>query len=127
MRGLDLAPVAEADVIISDVRNLDPEEGVMLRGSEVTIHETLDALDAAPLPDKPLYIHFDTDVVDCAEMPAMSYPEPDGPSLAESIASLKRARSRSHVAGVLFSLWNDTLEGGAEAQEATLELIRALR
>lgn len=127
MRGLDLAPVAETDVIISDVRNLDPEEGLMLRGSGVTIYETLAALDAAPLPDKPLYIHFDTDVVDCAEMPAMSYPEPDGPSLAESIASLKNALSHGDIAGVLFSLWNDTLKGSAEAREATLELIRALR
>ena len=127
MRGLDLAPVAETDVIISDVRNLDPEEGLMLRDSGVTIYETLAALDAAPLPDKPLYIHFDTDVVDCAEMPAMSYPEPDGPSLAESIASLKRSLNRGDTAGVLFSLWNDTLEGSAEAREATLQLVRALR
>ncbi len=127
MRGLDLEPVSEADVIISDVRNLDPEEGVMLRGSEVSIYETLDALDAAPFPDKPLYIHFDTDVVDCAEMPAMSYPEPGGPSLAESIVSLKRSLRRGKVAGVLFSLWNGALEGSDEAQEATLELIRALR
>ncbi len=127
MRGLDLAPVAETDVIISDVRNLDPEEGLMLRDSGVTICETLAALDEASLPDKPLYIHFDTDVVDCAEMPAMSYPEPDGPSLAESIASLKRSLSHGDIAGILFSLWNDTLEGSAEAREATLELIRALR
>ena len=78
MRGLELAPIAEADVIVSDVRNLDPEEGVMLRESNVTILETFDALNAAPLPERPLYIHFDTDVVDCAEMPAMSYPEPGG-------------------------------------------------
>ena len=127
MRGLALEPIAETDVIISDVRNLDPEEGLMLRDCGVTIYETLAALDAAPLSDKPLYIHFDTDVVDCAEMPAMSYPEPDGPSLAESIASLKRALSRGDTAGVLFSLWNDTLEGSAEAREATLELVRALR
>jgi len=127
MHGLALKPVAEADVFISDVRNLDPEEAVMLRGSEVTVFESLDALDAATIPDKPLYIHFDTDVVDCAEMPAMSYPEPDGPTLAESIASLKRALSRGKIAGVLFSLWNSTLEGSSEAQEATLKLVRALR
>ena len=61
----------------------------MLRGSEVTIFERLAELHAGQLPDKPIYIHFDTDVVDCAEMPAMSYPEPGGPSLKESIDSLK--------------------------------------
>ncbi|MYE27890.1 MAG: hypothetical protein F4X87_11900 [Chloroflexi bacterium] len=127
MRGLELAPIAEADVIVSDVRNLDPEEDVMLRESEVSIYETLADLYAGPLPDKPLYIHFDTDVVDCAEMPAMSYPEPGGPSLNESIDSLKFVLAQGNTVGILFSLWNDTLERSDEAMEATLRLIRALK
>ena len=127
MRGLDLAPIAEADVIVSDVRNLDPEEDVMLRGSDVTIYETFDVLNAATLPPRPLYIHFDTDVVDCAEMPAMSYPEPDGPSLRDSIVSLQTALAQGTTVGILFSLWNDTLERSDEAMDATLRLIRALK
>lgn len=127
LRGLELDPIAEADVIVTDVRNLDPEEGLMLRESQVTIHETLESLHSTPLPRKPLYIHFDTDVVDCAEMPAMSYPEPGGPSLDECVESLKRALAAGTTVGVLFSLWNDTLEGSADAMEATLKLIRALK
>lgn len=127
MRGLELKPIKEADVIITDVRNLDPEEGDMLRASNVTIFESLEALHSAELPDRPLYIHFDTDVVDCAEMPAMSYPEPGGPGLQESIDSLKQVAARSKVTGVLFSLWNGTLNGADEAMAATLELIRALK
>jgi arginase len=127
MRGLDLAPIAEADVIVSDVRNLDPEESLMLRGSDVTVYETLDALNAATLPSRPLYIHFDTDVVDCAEMPAMSYPEPDGPSLRDSIESLKMALAEGTTVGILFSLWNSTLKRSADAMDATLRLIRALK
>lgn len=126
-RGLDLQPINESDVIVTDARNLDPEEGLMLRESEVMTCETIQALKAAALPDKPLYIHFDTDVVDCAEMPAMSYPEPGGPSLDDCIASLRHARENSSAIGVLFSLWNDTLDGSAEAMSATLKLIRALK
>lgn len=127
MQGLDLQPIDESDVIITDVRNLDPEEGDMLRASDVTIYETLDALHTAELPARPLYIHFDADVVDCAEMPAMSYPEPGGPSLQESVESLKHVRARGNVAGALFSLWNGTLAGAGEAMAATLNLIRALK
>ena len=127
MRGMELAPLDESDIVISDVRNLDPEEGVMLRQSQVTIHETLAALDAAPLPDKPLYIHFDTDIVDCAEMPAMSYPEPGGPSLDESIESLRTALSKARTVGILFSLWNGALPGAHETMSATLRLIRAVK
>ena len=127
MRGIDLEPIAESDVIVSDVRNLDPEEEIMLRESQVTIYETLDALNQAALPQKPLYIHFDTDVVDCDDMPAMSYPEPDGPSLGESIDSLRQIVAKRETVGILFSLWNGTLEGGDHALAATLSLIRALR
>jgi len=126
MRGIDLAPIAESDVIVSDARNLDPEEGLMLRESDVTLYETLDDLHAAPLPNKALYIHFDTDVVDCAEMPAMSYPEPGGPSLDDSVDSLKHVFARAQVAGILFSLWNGTLDGSAEAMAATRRLIHTL-
>ena len=127
MRGMDLQPIAETKVIISDVRNLDPEEGVMLRNSDITIHETLDSLKAADLPDRPLYIHFDTDVVDCAEMPAMSYPEPNGPTLDECVRSLSHMLAQGNTVGILFSLWNDTLEGSEQAMEATLKLIRTLK
>ena len=127
MRGLELQPIDESDVIITDVRNLDPEEGDMLRASDVTIYETLGALHLAVLPARPLYIHFDADVVDCAEMPAMSYPEPGGPSLQESVESLQHVRARGTVAGALFSLWNGTLDGADQAMAATLELIRALK
>ncbi len=127
MQGLELRPINESDVSVTDVRNLDPEEGDMLRASDVTIYDSLGALQAAEPPDRPLYIHFDTDVVDCAEMPAMSYPEPNGPSLQESIESLKFITARSNVAGILFSLWNGTLDGADEAKAATLELIRALK
>ena len=127
MRGIELRPIAESDIVITDVRNLDPEESKMLCNSQVTIYGTLDELNAASLPDKPLYIHFDTDVVDCADMPAMSYPEPDGPSLSESIASLRHVLHNSDTAGILFSLWNSTLDGSDQTKAATLELIRALK
>ena len=127
MRGIELQPLPEVDVIIADVRNLDPEEAVMLRNSNVTIYETLDSLNATILPDRPLYIHFDTDVVNCDEMPAMSYPEPGGPSLSESIKSLRHVFSQGKTVGILFSLWNGTLCGRDEAMAATLELIRTLQ
>ena len=127
LHGLELQPIDESDVFITDARNLDPEEGDMLRASDVTIYSSLEALQLAELPDRPLYIHFDTDVVDCADMPAMSYPEPNGPSLRESIHSLTLVTARNNVAGILFSLWNSTLDGADDAMAATLKLIRAVK
>jgi len=127
MYGMELNPISESDVIVTDVRNLDREEGDMLRNSDVTIYDTVDQLLTADLPNKPLYIHFDTDVVDSAEMPAMNYPEPDGPSLEETSKTLKHVLDNNQMVGVLFSLWNDTLDGADKALSATLELVRTLK
>ncbi len=125
MQGADLPPVAESDVLFTDGRNLDPEEGVMLFMSDVTVYEDVNDLLTAALPDKPLYIHFDTDVVDSAEMPAMNYPEPNGPTLEETAATVARVARDAQVVGMLFSLWNDTLPGADKALEATLRIVRA--
>ena len=127
MRGLDLKPMPERDIAICDGRNLDPEESVMLRQSDVTLYETLAELDASDAPTKPLYIHFDIDIVDCAEMPALGYPEPDGPSLAACVHSLRHHARRGDLAGVLFSLWNGSMAGADTAMAASLQLIRALK
>ena len=127
MQGMELTPISEADVIVTDARNLDPEEGDMMRSSDVTIYEQVDDLLTASLPNKPIYIHFDTDVVDSADMPAMNYPEANGPSLDETAKTLKHVVDNNHIAGVLFSLWNDSLDGADQALAGTLELVRTLK
>lgn len=127
MEGMNLDPIAEKDVFVTDVRNLDPEEGEMMRDSDVTIYGQVSDLLSASLPDRPLYVHFDTDVVDSSEMPAMNYPEPNGPSLAETGKTLRHVVDNHKVVGILFSLWNDTLDGADKARDATLELVRQLK
>ncbi len=127
MNGMQLSTLAESDIVVTDVRNLDPEEGEMLRGSDIAIYEKVDDLLTAELPDKPLYIHFDTDVVDIEDMPAMNYPEPDGPSLDETAKTLKHVVENNNTVGILFSLWNDTLDGADKALAGTLELVRTLK
>lgn len=126
LEGVGLPPLDEQRIIITDARDLDLEEGVNLRASAVTLLPKVSDLLSHPLPDRPLYVHFDTDVVDSSEMPAMSYPTAGGPSLAETEATLKRVMRDGNVAGVLFSLWNDALPGAGIALQGTLRLIRGM-
>jgi hypothetical protein len=55
----------------------------------------------------------------------MSYPEPGGPSLAQTTATLSRVARDAAIAGILFALWDNTLAGGEKALDATLALVRA--
>lgn len=125
LQSIGLTPLAENEVILTDARDLDPEEGAALAESGVVHLKNIDELLTSILPMKPLYIHFDTDVVNPDEMQALSYPATGGPSLAQTIATLERVGRDAEVAAVLFSLWNESLNGAKMSLENTLKLVRA--
>jgi Arginase family len=56
-------------------------------------------LDAAVLPDEPLYVHLDLDVTDPAGIPGLRYPESDGPDSTEVSRAL-RTLATGRVAAV---------------------------
>ena len=126
MRGIDLAPLPEEDVVITDARDLDPEEGVALRESQLRHLPALDDLMTAPLPDRPLYIHMDVDVVDPEDMPGLGYPAPGGPSTPAVNRTLERVVTERRLAGMLFSLWNDSLSDDDRSLQNVLRMVRTV-
>lgn len=126
MQGVGLAPLPETDVLITDARDLDPEEGEALRSSDLVHLPQVDDLLTAPLPERPLYIHMDVDVIDPTEMPGQSYPAPGGPTAHQVNATLRRVVRARPLAGVLFSLWNDSLVTDDRALQATLKMVRTV-
>jgi arginase len=127
MAAIGLTPFDERDVIITDARDLDPAEGANLRASGLTHLPDVDALLTASLPERPLYVHVDLDVVDPTEMPAHTYLAPGGPTTDQVTATLRRVWCDAEVIGILFSLWNEAKDGAALTQENALRVIRALR
>lgn len=125
MQAIDLTPLPEQAITITDARDLDPEEETMLRDSALTWLPDVAQVMQQDWTGKPLYIHFDTDIVRTDEMPAMNYPAAGGPNLDESIASLKYALTHSQTTGVLFSLFNATLPGAELTRDNIVKVIRA--
>lgn len=80
MQAVELAPIADARVVLADGRDLDPGERVLVEASGIRFLRSLDALQSEALPDGPLYVHFDTDVIDATDAPAFLYPVPGGPT-----------------------------------------------
>ena len=126
MAGLGLPPMPETNIIISDARDLDPEEGEALKRSELIHYAQIEDLLTVPLPEKPLYIHMDIDVVDSNEMPGLGYPVPGGPTTAQVNETLKRMVTERPIAGVLFSLWNESLTTDDRALQLVLSMIRTI-
>jgi len=130
--------IGEEDVSVvgAKMTNFDPSELEALRASRVRLfsNETLkkDGVFAAlqdaakPLP-KPLYLHFDLDVIDAAEMPALAgmsagVHHSGGLSLREA-SSLCEALAALPLAGMDITLYDPNLDTNRTHARRIVELL----
>lgn len=123
MQAAGAHPLSDSQVILCDGRDLDPPEALALQDSGVTHLSAMDQLFSHPLLQRPLYVHFDTDIVNPTDAPAMSYPARGGPSLAETRALFRRLASDCFIVGVSLSTWNPDLDRQERTQAACLGLL----
>lgn len=124
--GVGLEPLPEPRVILSDGRDLDPEEREAVAQSAIIHLPDVAQLLDYPLPDGPLYVHFDTDVIDPEQAPAMNYRAPGGPSAALLRQVFRRLAETDRVTAVSVSTWNPQLDGDGRSQAVVMELLAEL-
>lgn len=119
---IGLAPVPEERIVLVDARDLDPPEREFLAASPMR-HMSTDGLTPAGLPDGPLYLHVDLDVVDPGELPGLLFPAPGGPSVGAVADALAVVMGSGRVAAVgLGCTWRP----GAGAAERVASVARTL-
>lgn len=91
LRGVD-----ESRVVLVGARDLDPPEVEFLAGSPVR-QVAVEDLDAAALPEGPLVLHVDVDVVDAADLPGLRFPVTPGPSSAAVADAVRRVLATGRV------------------------------
>ena len=94
---LDAGSVAVEDTVLVGARALDPGEEEFIRASG--LHVGVDAIASALDGADAVYVAFDADVLDEAEMESFM-PEPDGMTLAEAEELLRRIAATATVAGM---------------------------
>ena len=123
---IDLEPLEEETVILSDARDLDSGERISLKDSAVKHVPQVSGLIDHPLPEKPLYIHFDVDVLDPSVAPAMNYPAPDGPDERDLELVFRHLARRRKIAAVSVSTWDPALAGSQQTREVCMRLLSSL-
>lgn len=108
---LDLRRVAEDRVVLADGRDLDPPEADFLAGSAVR-RCPVDQV-AGQLPDGPIYLHLDADVIDPVDLPGLSFPAPGGPGLAAVGDAVTAVLDTGRVAAVGIACTWDPGHGAA--------------
>jgi arginase family enzyme len=126
VNAVSIHPLPETQVILTDGRDLDPEEQQALIGSKVHHLPDPHALLEHPLISHPLYIHFDTDIINPKEAPAMSYLAQCGPSAAELQALFRSLAQTGQIIAVSMTTWNPRLDSDGHSQVVSMALLRAL-
>ena len=121
-----LAPFPEAQIILTDARDLDPGERANLDDSAVVHLPQVEQLLDYPLPDGPLYVHFDVDVLDSRVLPAVSYPAPGGPDAAMMRRVFRHLAGTGRVTAVSVSAWNPDLDEDGRCRDMVMELLAEL-
>ncbi len=125
-QGVGLNPLPEAQIILSDGRDLDEGERILLESSAVIHLPQVESLLEYTLPDGPLYIHFDTDIINPDEAKAMNYLTPGGPSVVTLRQVFQRLAQTGRVAAVSLSTWNPELDADGQSREASMSLLQEL-
>ena len=116
----------ESRVILTDGRDLDPEEKIAVAESAVTHLPEVTMLLDRPLPAGPIYVHFDADVINPQEAPAMNYLAEGGPSVAELRRVFEFLAASGQVAAVSLSSWNPAMDEDGRSRMAVMSLLQSL-
>ncbi len=113
----------ESDIFFCDGRDLDPEEAVALAESDVRQFSDLNDLLSALPRNRPIYVHFDTDIISSDDVPAQSYPVPGGPSAADVKAFFQKLAEHDSIAGMSISSWNPDLDTDGRSARLCLDCV----
>ena len=77
-------------------------------------------------PDRPIYVHFDTDIVNPLDAPAMNYVAPGGLRAEELRKVFRHIAQTGLVKAVSVSSWNPELDEGGRTKDISLNLLQEL-
>ncbi|MEV0719837.1 arginase family protein [Asanoa sp. NPDC050611] len=120
---LGLRPVPVERTVLVGARDLDPAEVAYLDSGAGPALRAVD--DLGELPDGPLVLHVDLDVIDAGDLPGLLFPAPGGPSTSDVRAAMGRILATGRVVALDIACpWHPAPSAGAQA--ARTELLASL-
>jgi len=119
-----LQPVEHEDIILTDGRDLDPGEKELVSGSGILhMRNPMDLLDY-DFPERPIYVHFDTDILNPLDAPAMNYLAEGGPRAEELGKVFQHITQTGKVKAISVSSWNPELDEDRRSQDTIMNLVQ---
>ncbi len=120
---LALRVIPEERVLLVGARDLDPPEAEYLATSGIR-RCNVEELTPELLPEGPIYLHFDVDVIDPPDLPALKFLAKDGPTAGTVAASLRRVMDTGRVAALNIACnWHPHRGGAATLRDTVLSAL----
>lgn len=127
VNAVGLEPIPVSKITLSDARNLDPGESELLKKMNIRHLSHLTDLMNDSFPARPVYLHFDTDLLDPKDAPVLYYPESDGPALKEITEILHFISQRLNIVAItMVTCWNPKRDEFDQMKEACFALLSEL-
>ena len=126
LESLEVPPVAQERIILTDGRDLDPGEKELVADSGIThLLNPLELLDYS-FGERPIWVHFDTDVLNPEDSPAQNYLAPGGPGVEEIRRVFQFLNDSGLIKMVSLSSWAPDLPGAEQSAGVSMELLEIL-
>ena len=126
MDGSGATPITESQVMLIDGRDLDPGEQKLVSGSQIAHVKDVRALLHMNFGNRPVYVHFDADILHLDDNPAVSYPAEGGPRSGELSAVFTHLNQTAKIVAVSMSAWNPRMDGAEKSQAICMKLLSDL-
>lgn len=123
---VDLRPFPQNQIILTDGRDLDPEEHKLVEGSDVHHLERIDAVLDFDFDGRPLYVHFDIDILNPIDMNSGNYLAEGGPRADELESLFAHLAEHEDVAAVSMTTWTPGVGDVDTAKNVSLRLLNTL-
>jgi arginase len=125
-RAIGLKAQADEDIILADGRNLDPQEAQALAKSAVIHLPKLDYLPAYDLPEQPIYLHIDVDIINPLDLPAVGFVSPGGARLESFKRVLLELAQTGAITAISISAWDPEKDEQHECARILMPILLAI-
>ena len=126
LNALELIPIPPSQIILTDGRDLDPGERELVSGSGILHLDDPYTLLEIDLGKRPLWIHFDTDILDPEDVPAQNYPAPEGIRKEQLAEIFEFLANTERITAISLSSWAPDLPGADKSRDVCMELLEIL-
>jgi arginase len=116
----------DTDIVLSDARDLDPAEKELIESSRVHWLKNISEIKSFPFRSRPIFIHFDTDIVHAHDTPAVLFPVASGPRIAEMTDLFTYLGTTQDICAISVTCWDPSLDEDNKTGDACKQLVSLL-